>query len=335
MAALEENFDVVVIATGLPEDRRLTVPVDPHARVLGAGQLLRLLNGDPDSTLRAEPAPLGADVVVIGAGNVAMDVARLLCKGDDGFHGSDVDDEARDMLAPSNLRRLTLLSRSPRDRLRWDPAMLAELRALPNVSVTFDGAGADGPPQTTDAAPHDRTVHVGIHFNEAPVAIDVDGDHTIVHTRPTTGPETGDVQSRHDESSYRVDTVITAMGFVDSPSSDLAAVAGDRVLRVGGCGSGTLGNLAENRALARDAAGEIVDLLRRDHGRPGLTGIRGLCPAATSFDDWTCIDRAEIGRARPNRLRTKFTSWSAMSAVIAEHRRTATGHPGHGPASDQ
>ncbi|MEH3143175.1 MAG: FAD-dependent oxidoreductase [Mycobacterium kyogaense] len=81
LAELEQNFDAVVLATGLPEDRPLAVPVTGAARVIGAGQLLRFLNGDPDSLIRTGgPTRLGGEVVVIGAGNVAMDVARLLCK---------------------------------------------------------------------------------------------------------------------------------------------------------------------------------------------------------------------------------------------------------------
>jgi ferredoxin--NADP+ reductase len=44
---------------------------------------------------------------------------------------------------------------------------------------------------------------------------------------------------------------------------------------------------------------------------------------ATSFDDWQVIDRAEVARARPNRLRSKFTTREAMTDVINEHRSTS------------
>jgi ferredoxin/flavodoxin---NADP+ reductase len=336
LSALEENFDVVVVATGLPQDRRLTVPVDPKARVFGAGQLLRLLNGDPDSSLRNTdpPAPLGADVLVVGAGNVAMDVARLLCKGDEGFHGSDVDDEAREALNTPELRRLTLLSRGPRDRVRWDAAMFAELCALPNVSVYLDGEIDERSLHASDGTSHDRTVRVDVRFNEIPVGIDVDVERSIVRTRANPPRQRVEPGAEYDEFTYRVDSVVTAMGFVE-PSDVPASAVGDGVLRVGGCSSGTLGNLAENRALAKTAAQEIINRLQHGRGRPGLAGVREFCTSATSFDDWTSIDRAETMRARPNRLRTKLTSWSAMSEVIAEHRRTATGQRGANTAADQ
>ncbi|WP_194166898.1 FAD-dependent oxidoreductase [Mycolicibacterium sp. P9-22] len=316
LSALENNFDVVVVATGLPEDRRLSVPIDPRARVLGAGQLLRLLNGDPDSTLRRAglPAPLGAEVVMVGAGNVAMDVARLLCKRDDGFDGSDVDDDARLALNTAGLRRITVLSRSTRERVRWDAAMFTELCALPGVAVHLDGRLA------TSRIPDDTGVCVDIRFNEQVTRIDADGEYAVVHTGPSSSDGSGTSDNRSQGSTYRAHSVITAMGFV-APSREPGWTAtSDRVLFVGGCSSGVLGNLAENRALAKAAAADIVAVLSHEQGRPGLIGVRDQCCAATSFDDWLVVDRAEVAQARPNRLRSKFTAWEAISDVIAEHR---------------
>lgn len=325
MAALEANFDVVVAASGLPTDRPLSVPVDPRARVHPAGQLLRFLNGDPDSTLRRDgpPAPLGADVLIVGAGNVAMDVARLLCKTDEGFHGSDVDDEARDALAVSDLRHLTLLSRGPRESARWDSSMFTELCAVPGVSVYVDGEIEERSIADSGDASHSRNVRVDIRFHETPVSIDADGERCLVATRRTTAlaDEAAEPQPR----VHRVDTVITAMGFIDAPDNGWAV--GDRVVRVGGCDNGTLGTLADNRALAKAAAQQVVTHLHQDRGRPGLLGVRHLILAdATTFADWKNIDRAETARARPNRLRTKFTSWSDMAAAIAEQQHSTSAH---------
>lgn len=322
LSALEDHFDVVAIATGLPDDRPLSVPVDPRARVLGAGQLLRLLNGDPDSTLRRDgsPAPLGTEIVLVGAGNVAMDVARLLCKRDGGFDGSDVDDDARLALDTASLRRITVLSRSARERVRWDAAMFAELVALTGVEVYPDGTRH--PSEDLEATEH--AVCVDIRFNETVTKIDADGECTVVHTEPTSDGGSTTPGNHPPGSTYRVDSVITAMGFVHADRAPALTATSDRVLHAGGCSSGTLGNLAENRSLTKTVAAEIVALLTREHGRPGLSGIRDQCGGATSFDDWLVVDRAEVAQARPNRLRSKFTAWQSMSAVVAQHRRGVT-----------
>jgi ferredoxin/flavodoxin---NADP+ reductase len=325
-SAVEANFDVIVIATGLAHDRPLAVPVDPQARVYGAGQLLRLLNGDPDSHLRSAgyPDPLGQDVVIIGAGNVAMDVARLLCKTDEGFRGSDVDDDARIALQASALRRLTLLARGPRATARWDGAMFAELCSLPHISVCVDGEVDRRSAAAADTAVRERPIQVDIRFNETPVGVDADDQYCIVRTRATSSHAGAQSAARPQEFAHRADTVVTAMGFIDTPDG-CEWTGENRVVRVGGCSSGNLGNLAENRTLAKTAAQRVVGLLQHQRrGSLGLAGIRDHLPtAATTFDDWSSIDRAESAQARPDRVRTKFTSWSAMADVIADHRGAA------------
>ena len=314
---LEENYDVVVLATGLAVDRPLTVPVDPDARVYGAGQLLRYLNGDPDSILRqSTPPSLGEEVLIIGTGNVAMDVARLLCKADDGFRNSDVDDDARDVLHTAGLRHLTLLSRGPRDRVRWDGSMFAELCALPGVAVYLDGDLED---RSTLSAESGRDIRVDVRFREIPVGIDADGHQSVIRTR--FHDELGAADDGSEAFVHRADTVVTAMGFVEETAyGDWAGREG--VVRVGGCGSGFLGNLAENRTLAKDAARNILARLSNSPGRIGLDGVRPyLPPASTTFSDWAAVDRAEVDRARPDRVRRKFTAWAEMADVIAESKK--------------
>jgi ferredoxin--NADP+ reductase len=315
---LEENFDVVVLATGLAADRPLTVPVDPDARVYGAGQLLRYLNGDPDSILRdSTPPSLGEEVLIIGTGNVAMDVARLLCKADDGFHNSDVDDDAREALRTADLRHLTLLSRGPRDRVRWDGSMFAELCALPGVTVYLDG---DLEERSALSGESGRDVRVDVRFREIPVGIEADGHQSVVRTRFHDERDTAD--DGHRVFAHRADTVVTAMGFVgEEPAHDDWA-GRDSVLRVGGCGSGFLGNLAENRTLAKDAARNVLARLSNSAGHIGLDGVRPYLPStSTTFSDWSAVDTAEVARARPGRVRRKFTAWAEMVDVIAESKK--------------
>ena len=78
---LRAAFDVVVLATGVSGDRPLGVPGAELAGVHGAGRLTRLLNDHPDE--QHPVAPLGPRVVVVGNGNVALDVVRLLAKDHD------------------------------------------------------------------------------------------------------------------------------------------------------------------------------------------------------------------------------------------------------------
>src|SRR3546814_11682185 len=93
-------YDAVILATGAPNDRPLDIPgADLHG-VIGSAAFVSWYNGHPDFA-DLDP-PLGAPgVAVIGNGNVALDVARILAKTAQEFGGSDMVAHARDALAAS------------------------------------------------------------------------------------------------------------------------------------------------------------------------------------------------------------------------------------------
>lgn len=310
--SLLENFHAVVLATGLGADRHLGIEQDPDARVVGAGDLIRLLNSDPDSRLRRRRDgldSLGTEVVIIGTGNVAVDVARLLAKSDLDFIASDVDDDALRTVAPDPVRTIHILGRCPSHLAKWDTSMVKELAQVVGVHVTVDGAPLLGEPAVSP-----RTT-VDVRFERVPVSIRRHDGRIRVTTH-----RAGD---SHLADHLDADTVITALGF-DSSAAQAARFDGldaPNVFRVGGPATGRLGNLAENRKLAADTVKDILAFLRGREHRPraGLDGLRGQLPAsAVGFEAWRRIDDAEIRRARPDRCRTKFTTRDELLAAAAD-----------------
>jgi NADPH-dependent glutamate synthase beta subunit-like oxidoreductase len=85
---LQELYDAVVLATGAPADRPLGVPGDDLPGVVGSAAFVGWYNGHPDHA--GLNPPLAGDAVVVGNGNVALDVARILAKAEDEFGGSDI-----------------------------------------------------------------------------------------------------------------------------------------------------------------------------------------------------------------------------------------------------
>ena len=143
LSELREHFDAVALATGLAADRGLGLPGSELEGVIGAGTLTRILNSHPGER-DALPA-LGSDVVVIGAGNVALDALRFLVKGADDYAASDVSDAALDAYLAAPAERVTLASRSGVAESKGDAAMLKELAELPRARYALAGCAARGP----------------------------------------------------------------------------------------------------------------------------------------------------------------------------------------------
>ena len=311
---LTDNYHVVVMATGLAQDRPLGIPVNPDAALFGAGEVMRYLNSDPDERLRAwsdDPSRrLGRDVVIVGAGNVALDVARLLAKTDEELAGSDIDDTARASLQIPRIQSIRILGRGPRERARWDAAMLSELCALPSTEVWVDG-------ERLAVSDQDTPTTIEVEFLRAPLRVDHVDDRTVlVAADPRSGAE----------HAYVADSVITATGFVAAESQDQRALQrAHRLVHIGGCASGVLGNLAENRVLAKAAAAEVVALVDRTMLLSGADAIRSsLSPDVLSYEDWLAIDAEEVRRAGPDRCRQKISSVPEMRIVVDAHRATHT-----------
>ncbi len=125
----------MVVATGLYGDRKLGVPGDALNHIYGAGQVTRFLNDHPDE--EAFLPRFGARPIIVGNGNVAIDVLRLLVKKGEEFHGSDLSHEALTHLASSPIEHIDVVGRSPAALAKFDTVMIKELAKLANVQFEF------------------------------------------------------------------------------------------------------------------------------------------------------------------------------------------------------
>ena len=97
IAELQELYDAVVLATGAPVDRKLDIPGAELSGVYGSAEFVGWYNGHPDFA-ELDPALSGPGVAIIGNGNVALDVARILSKTEAEFDGSDIVGHALELL---------------------------------------------------------------------------------------------------------------------------------------------------------------------------------------------------------------------------------------------
>ena len=156
---LRRHYHAVVLAVGAATDRRLGVPGEDLEGCVSATDFVAWYNGHPDACDLGF-APLLAratDVVVIGNGNVAIDVTRVLAKGVDELGTTDIADHALEALARSVVRRITLVGRRGPAEAKFTTKELRELGELANADVAVDAAELELGPASAAAAAADVT----------------------------------------------------------------------------------------------------------------------------------------------------------------------------------
>ena len=129
IAELRALYDAVVLATGAPHDRPLGIPGEALGNVFGSAAFVGWYNGHPQFA-RLDPDLSGKTAVVIGMGNVALDVARILAKAPAELAGSDIVAHALEALRGSNIQRIVLLGRRGPHQIMMTPKELGELGEL-------------------------------------------------------------------------------------------------------------------------------------------------------------------------------------------------------------
>lgn len=134
---LTDRYDAVVIATGSSLGRKLGIPGEGLFGSLSAADFVPWYNGHPD--FKDLQFPVDCDTaVVIGAGNVAMDVARMLALEPDELETTDTADHAIDVLRKSAIRKVILCARRGPEHAAFTAPELRELPKLEHTNVIMD-----------------------------------------------------------------------------------------------------------------------------------------------------------------------------------------------------
>ena len=138
-ADLVALYDAVVYAYGAPTDRRLGIPGEDLPGSWAATEFVAWYNGHPD--YRDIAFDLSVErAVVVGNGNVALDVARMLALIREELAPTDTTDEAIAAIAGSGIREIVVLGRRGPAQAAWTPPELQELGELAGADVAVDPA---------------------------------------------------------------------------------------------------------------------------------------------------------------------------------------------------
>jgi ferredoxin--NADP+ reductase len=137
IAQLQEKYDAVIIATGSSLGKSLGIPGENLRGSLSAAVFVPWYNAHPDFV--GVDTPLDADTaVVIGAGNVAMDVARMLALEPNELDPTDTADHAIDAFKESNIRKVYISARRGPEHAAFTSPELRELPKLEHTNVVMN-----------------------------------------------------------------------------------------------------------------------------------------------------------------------------------------------------
>jgi ferredoxin--NADP+ reductase len=351
--ALHEHYDAVVLATGAPNDRKLEITGGDLCGVLGSAAFVGWYNGHPDFA-DLNPPLRGRHVVIIGNGNVALDVARILAKTRAEFGGSDIVSHALDALEAAATEEITILGRRGPHQIAMTPKELGELGHLARATVRVD---MDDLPELVEdvllepgirksvthlrefaAIPEalraEKTISINFDFFAAPVAVEGDGKVERILIERTRLDD--QLRSVGTGEMYDLDCslIISCIGYQTPPIDGVpyehgrgrfANVEG-RILPglycVGWARRGPSGTIGTNRPDGTNIVERIAEDWPDGLGASGKTGRTGLdallhgCGVnIITFSDWKKIEEAEIARARKGAPREKFVRIDDMIAA--------------------
>ncbi|GAA4929737.1 FAD-dependent oxidoreductase [Streptomyces coeruleoprunus] len=241
---LLELYHAVVYCVGAARDRRLGVPGEDLAGSCSATDFVSWYSAHPDAVTHAFALD-GRSAVVIGVGNVAVDVTRILARGPDELRPTDVPEAALGALAASGVREVHMVGRRGPSQARFTTKELRELGALPSARVAVepsdlaldpayaDPSGlpavnrrnlevvrgwADRPPEPSGAS---RTIR--LRFFLRPVEILDDGAGRVAGVRfERTVPDgTGGVRGTGTYEDIGAGLVLRAVGYRGAPPAGL------------------------------------------------------------------------------------------------------------------
>ncbi|MFI1252024.1 FAD-dependent oxidoreductase [Streptomyces anulatus] len=135
---LAAHHDAVIYAVGASTDRRLGIPGEDGPGCLSATSFVAWYNAHPEAV--AQGVDLSAErVVVVGNGNVALDVARILVADPEALAGTDIAAHALEALRASRVREVVVLGRRGPEDAAYTRSELLALKHLPGVELVVDG----------------------------------------------------------------------------------------------------------------------------------------------------------------------------------------------------
>ncbi|MDO5671377.1 MAG: FAD-dependent oxidoreductase [Actinomycetaceae bacterium] len=236
---LRDHYDAVIFATGSDRDAPIDLPGQELEGCYGAADFVSWYDGHPDYS---RSWPLNApQVAVIGVGNVALDVARILAKHYEDLLTTEIPPNVAEMLATSPITDVHVFGRRGPAQVKFTPLELRELGQIPGVDIIVyeeDFDFDEGSQKAINASkqtkqvvktlmnfamipPEDRKAprRIHIHMFHSPVEVlgDEHGNVRALVTERTALQGDGSVSGTGELVETPVQAVYRAVGYFSSP----------------------------------------------------------------------------------------------------------------------
>ena len=318
---LRSMYHVVVLATGATRDRKLGIPGEDLAGVIGSGAFVSWYNGHPS---RITPHLRNVrSAVIIGNGNVALDVARILAKHDDELKGSDLTPDVLESLRLQKIDEIQIVGRRGAADAKFNEHELEELGTLQRAKPVIENSkelSGETPVQKVlqKFAADDRAglpLAIRFHFGLTPVEFMGDTHLEAVCFRSSAG----------ENVTLSAQLAVTCIGYeavpccTATPANGVfvneAGKIGEGLYVVGWAKRGPSGTIPTNRAEALQVAQKIASEITSapERNPPDLADIlrsRGI--TWVDFAGWKRIEAAERAGAGDERCRLKLLQVEEM-----------------------
>jgi ferredoxin--NADP+ reductase len=187
LADLRRHYDQVVFAVGGQSDRRLSVPGEELANSLSSTAFVAWYSRHPDFLDLAVDLDVEA-AAVVGLGNVAIDVARVLVRDPDELARTDISDDALAALRTSRIRDVYLLVRRGPVQAKCSPAELKELAQLAGVDLVVEPRQLELDAASTEELAGDTQAQKNLEILRAAAARGTTGARRRIHLRFLVSP---------------------------------------------------------------------------------------------------------------------------------------------------
>jgi NADPH-dependent glutamate synthase beta subunit-like oxidoreductase len=345
MAELKELYDVVILATGAAKDRELGIDGEDLTGVYGSGAFVGWYNSHPDFT-DLNPDLRVASVAVIGNGNVAVDVARILAKTAEEMENTDLAEHAAQKIHVSPIKDIYILGRRGPLEAAFTPKELKELNELDNcVALVNDKQLPDEEIDETLAGAQkknmaalramtankasDKPIRLHIKFYLRPMAFL--GDGTVCGLRlEETMVKDGKCIGTGQTEVLPAGLIVPCIGYRASPIEDVPydeargtyisdeGRIDDQLYCVGWARRGPTGTIGTNKPDGIGIAKKVLEEVQ-PAGKKGRDGLDRLAKSRdlhiVTFAEWKKIDAAEVAAATNGAPRAKFADVGDMVQI--------------------